>query len=418
MVFGLVDCNNFYVSCERVFAPWLEGKPVAVLSNNDGCVVSRSNELKALGVKMGAAVFKIRDFLAKHNVELFSSNYTLYADMSDRVMSTLSGFTPSMEVYSIDEAFLDLSGMERRGLCEYGREISETVRSWTGIPVSIGIGKTKTLAKAANKLAKKSAKARGVLDLSDGRYVESALRRLGVDDVWGVGYRTGRKLRRAGIFTAYDLSRADAGWIGRKFGVTGVRTVYELCGRSCYGLEENPAVKKSVTVSRMFGRSVRGIDELGEAVSSYAARAGEKLRDEGRSACVMTVFVMTSRFAEKRYCRSMSFEFDEATNDTGELIRGGLCVLKKIFRAGYDYRKAGVLLSGLIDSDKVQLNLFNVRDRGRSRRLMSAVDAVNNKTGCSIRWGSEGFEKGWGANFKRRSGCYTTNWDELAEVLC
>ncbi len=413
-VFGLVDCNNFYVSCERVFDPSLAGRPVAVLSNNDGCVVARSNEVKALGVRMGVAAFEVRDKLDKHGVRLFSSNYTLYADMSQRVMDVLRTFTPGMEVYSIDEAFLDLSGME--DLDGYGRKVQQRVGQWTGIPVSIGIARTKTLAKAANKLAKGSEKAGGVLDLSDGRYVEAALRRIDVGDVWGVGCRIARKLRARGIETAWDLRRADTGWIRHKFGVNGLRTVYELRGHKCFELEENPPAKKSIAVSRMFGRAVFEKDELKEAAAVYAGRAGEKLREGGLAASAMTVFITTSRFAEKRYFNSRTVGFDTATNDTAELIGAALAGVERMYRQGFAYKKAGVLMHGLVDERKVQGNLFDRADRARSRRLMRAVDWINGPLEGGIWWGAQGETQPWGARFERRSKRYTTRWDELAEV--
>lgn len=413
-VFGLVDCNNFYVSCERVFDPSLVRLPVAVLSNNDGCVVARSNEVKDLGIGMGVAVFEVRDKLQRHGVRLFSSNYTLYADMSQRVMDVLRTFTPSMEVYSIDEAFLDLTGMAH--LDTYGRQIQQRVGKWTGIPVSIGIARTKTLAKAANKLAKGSAKAGGVLDLSDGRYVEPALRRIDVADVWGVGRRIARRLRARGIETAWDLRSADTAWIRHQFGVNGVRTVYELRGHKCYDLEENPPAKKSIAVSRMFGRAVLEKDELKEAAAVYAGRAGEKLRQGHLAAGAMTVFITTSRFIQKRYFNSRTVGFDTATNDTSELIAAALTGVEQMYRPGYPYKKAGVLMHALVDERKVQGSLFDRADRDRARRLMDAVDRINGPLEGGIWWGAQGASRPWGARFHRRSRRCTTRWDELAQV--
>jgi DNA polymerase V len=282
-VFALVDCNNFYVSCERVFNPKLEHRPVVVLSNNDGCVVARSNEAKALGVGMGVAAFEIAGLLKKHDVETLSSNYTLYADMSSRIMETLSTFTPDIEVYSIDEAFLNLDGV-CGSLADYGRQIRQTVKKWTGLPVSIGVAQTKTLAKIANHLAKRSTQFDGVLDLTGSTDVEKVLADVPVEKVWGIGIRSTIVLKRAGINTALDLSKADIEWIRNRFGVLGVRTVCELRGECCYKLEQNPTSRKSLVVSRMFGKPIESVDQLQEAAATYAARAGERLREEGLAA--------------------------------------------------------------------------------------------------------------------------------------
>ncbi|MHC4495312.1 MAG: Y-family DNA polymerase, partial [Planctomycetota bacterium] len=313
-IFALVDCNNFYVSCERVFEPSLEGKPVVVLSNNDGCVVSRSNKAKRLGIGMGVAFFEVKDFAEKHGVEALSSNYTLYADMSRRVMETLCNFTPEIEVYSIDEAFLNLSGLGDN-LTGYCRKIRQTVKQWTGMPVSIGIARTKTLAKIANRIAKRSPEATGVFELTQCTHIDRALAQTKVENIWGVGIKTCIKLKRAGIKTALDLRGVDAEWMRQRFGVTGVRTIYELRGNRCYELEQEPPTKKGITVSRMFGRKVETVEELKEAIACYASRAGEKLREQGLVAGAMTVFVMTSRFVNprKRYFNSHGISFPTAT---------------------------------------------------------------------------------------------------------
>jgi DNA polymerase V len=414
-VIALVDCNNFYVSCERVFNPHLEGRPVIVLSNNDGCVVARSNEVKALGVKMGVPAFEIEDVIKKHHIEVLSSNYTLYADMSSRVMATLAEFTPQMEIYSIDEAFLNLEGLTCC-LTDYGQRIRQTVRRWTGIPVSVGIAGTKTLAKIANKIAKKSPKANGVFDLSDHPDLEAILAEIPVEKVWGVGIHTTIKLKRAGIRTALDLRNADIDWIRHRFGIVGVRTVYELRGIRCYPLEENPPAKKSITVSRMFGKPVESIEEIKEAAASYASRAGEKLRENHLAVNVMTVFVTTSRFIEHRYFNSHSIEFDVATNNTVELIRGALSCMDRIYRKGCQFKKCGVLLNGLVEENRIQGNLFDKVDRSKSARLMCTVDYINGNSSCLVRWAAEGLQQLWRVKFRRKSKHFTTRWDELVEV--
>jgi DNA polymerase V len=414
-IFALVDCNNFYVSCERVFNPKLEGKPIVVLSNNDGCVVARSNEAKALGIGMGVPAFEVEGIITKNNVEAFSSNYTLYADMSSRVMETLSTLTPDIEIYSIDEAFLNLSSINC-SLTDYGRKIQQAVKQWTGMPVSVGIGHTKTQAKIANSIAKKSARANGVMDLTSFDCLDEVLAETPVEKIWTIGIRTTIRLKRAGIETALALRDTDINWIRQKFGVVGVRTIYELKGICCYPLEHNPPVKKSITVSRMFGKPVESIDELKEAIASYASRAGEKLRQQHLAASIITIFVTTSRFTIRRYFNSHTLEFPVATNDTMEIIRAALLCMERLYRRGFAYKKAGIIFNALVHEERVQKNLFDNIDREKSRRLMKVIDAVNARPDCSVRWAAEGLNQAWKVEFKRRSKRYTTCWDELPEV--
>ncbi len=422
-IFALVDCNNFYASCERVFSPKLEGKPVVVLSNNDGCVVARSNEAKALGIGMGVPAFEVEDIIRKNGVEVFSSNYALYADMSSRVMETLSAFTPDIEVYSIDEAFLDLAGFNGLGhpcrdcsLTDYGRKIWRTVKQWTGMPVTVGIARTKTLAKIANRVAKKSAKANGVLDLTDSPYLNRVLAETPVEKVWTVGIRTALKLKGAEIKTALALRDADIGWVRQKFGVVGVRTVYELRGISCYSLEQNPPIKKSIAVSRMFGKPVESIEELKEAIASYASRAGRKLRGQGLAAGVMTVYVTTSRFIENRYFNSHTVEFAVATNDTIELIRNACRCIDRLYRKGCAFKKCGIIFNALVPENQAQKALFDNVDRLKSQRLMRVIDSINTRLNSPLQWAAEGLAQSWKIKFNRRSCRYTTRWDELPEV--
>ena len=414
-IFALVDCNNFYVSCERIFNPKLEGRPVVVLSNNDGCIVARSNEAKALGIGMGVPAFEVEKILEENNVEVFSSNYALYADMSGRVMKTLSKFTPDIEVYSIDEAFLNLAGF-RCSLSDYGRKICRTVEKWTGIPVTVGIGRTKTLAKIANRIAKHSGKVDRVEDLTDSTSLNEVLAAIPVEKIWTVGIKTTIKLKRAGIETALDLHNADVNWIRQKFGVVGVRTVYELRGMSCYPLEQNPPVKKTIAVSRSFGKPVESIDELKEAIATYCSRGGEKLRQHGLAAGLMTVYVTTSRFIENKYFNSQTIEYEVATSDTMELIDGALLCVGKLYRRGFLFKKAGIVLSSLVSEERIQGNLFDSVDREKSQRLMQVIDAVNTRLNCQLRWAAEGLGQPWKAKFNRRSYRYTTRWDELPPV--
>jgi DNA polymerase V len=415
-IFALVDCNNFYASCERVFNPKLEGKPIIVLSNNDGCVVARSNEAKALGIGMGVPAFEVEDIISKNGIEVFSSNYALYADMSRRVMETLSAFTPDIEIYSIDEAFLNLGGFNC-SLTDYGQKIQQTVKQWTGMPVTVGIARTKTLAKIANRIAKKSAEANGVLDLTDSAYIDRILAETPVEKIWTVGIKTAIKLKRTGIKTALALRNADINWVRQKFGVVGIRTVYELRDICCYPLEHNPPTKKSIAVSRMFGKPIESIEELREAIASYVSRAGEKLRQQHLAAAAMTVFVTTSRFIENRYFNSHTVEFDAATNDTMELIRAALLCIGRLYRKGFAFKKTGLILSGLVPEKQVQKNLFDNIDREKTQRLMRAIDTINTRLNYPIRWAAEGLNQPWKVKFNRRSCRYTTCWDELLEAV-
>ena len=297
-IFALVDCNNFYVSCERVFQPCLNGKPVVVLSNNDGCVIARSEEAKALGIPMGLPFFQMRERFTGHTIETYSSNYALYGDMSTRVMTILKQFSPEVEVYSIDEAFLNLAGCGNGDLISYGHLIHRSVKQWTGIPISIGIGETKTLAKLANRLAKRSDHVQGVVDLTSSQHQDDILASIPVKDIWGIGRSYSRLLQSNGIRTALELRDADDRWIRQQMGVVGVRIVWELRGISCLPLELSPPPKKSLMVSRSFGRPIATLDEMREAVATYTTRAAEKLRRHRLAAGILSVFLMTNRFKE------------------------------------------------------------------------------------------------------------------------
>jgi DNA polymerase V len=419
-VFALVDCNNFYVSCERVFNPKLENRPVIVLSNNDGCAVARSNEAKALGIKMGAPFFKIKHVIDYHDVQVFSSNYTLYGDMSSRVMQTLSAFTPGIEIYSIDEAFLDLDRLAHTDLTVYGRQIRHTVRQHTGIPVSIGMATSKTLAKAANRIAKKSTTANGVLDLTIARFQDNALEMTPIEDVWGIGRRYAEFLTMRGIQTALDFKHADPGMIQKKMGINGIRTQKELCGESCYTLEENPPLKKSISVSRSFKKPVMRLDDLSEAVCSYISRGAEKLRAQGSHAQAMTVYVTTNRFKpDSFYCNSTTCRFPTALNNTPELIKHGQAALKQIFQKGREYTKAGIVFLHLTRDGSFQQDLFDATDRTRQACVMETLDQINTRMGSNIlKYLSTGIAEktSWETAFNYRSPAYTTDWDQILTV--
>ena len=414
-VFALVDCNNFYASCERVFNPSLDGQPIVVLSNNDGCVVARSNEAKALGIGMGVPEFQIRPLLLAQRVRVFSSNYRLYGDMSQRVMETLEQFCPDLEIYSIDEAFLSLSGFASRDFTEYGRTIRTTVKRWTGIPVSVGIAETKTLAKIANRMAKRTPDMGGVCDLLSCADRDAVLGRIVAEDVWGIGPSHARLLTQQGIMTALQLRAVDDPWIRKHMGIVGLRLVMELRGVSCLDLDACPPAKQSLTCSRAFGTLVTTVAEMEEAVSAYTSRVAEKLRREGLAATVLTVFLMTNAFKnEPQYRNALTVTLPVATDNSHELIRSAIQGIRTIYRDGYRYKKAGVLLTGLLPVSQVQTDLFDQQDPARSKRLMMALDAVNDRWGAgTLAYASSGISPSWKTQFHRRSPAYTTDWNEL-----
>ncbi|HZH32964.1 MAG TPA: Y-family DNA polymerase [Pyrinomonadaceae bacterium] len=417
--FALVDCNNFYVSCERVFDAGLAGKPVVVLSNNDGCVVARSPEAKALGIGMGVPLFKIRHLVEAHGVKVYSSNYALYGDMSQRVMGVLQSFTPDVEIYSIDEAFMQLA-VRPHGDSPVprapGREIRERVRHDTGVPVTVGIAETKTLAKLANHLAKNSKKAGGVLDLTDSPYREVALERTPVEEVWGIGTAYAKLLRQKGIRTALQLRDVDVAWARRAMTVVGARVVLELRGVSCLPLESCPPSKKSLTCSRTFGRSTSSLPDLREAVACYATRVAEKLRRARLAAGVVTVFVHTDRFSQgAQYFNAGTHTLAYPTDSTHEIMRCALDALERIFRAGFDYRKAGVMLNSLSPADQLTLRMFGDERAERFRQVLLTVDQLNRKWGRdTVRFATANPVGNWRTKIERRSPRYTTR---LGEVL-
>jgi DNA polymerase V len=414
---ALVDCNNFYVSCERVFQPELRTRPVVVLSNNDGCIIARSNEAKALGLKMGTPLFEARRVVESNEVAVYSSNYALYGDMSQRVMEALRALAEEVEVYSIDEAFVGLGGGDGKSdVRARGLGIKEKVLKWTGIPTSIGIAPTKTLAKVANHLAKQEAAHQGVLDLSPPGEQSAALERTPIEEVWGVGPAYSKVLKAAGITTALKLRDADRGWVRRRMTVVGTRIVEELRGTRCLPLESRPAPKKSVTCSRSFGRAVESLDELREAVALYVTRAAEKLRRGGMAARSVTVFVNTNRFSpEPQYANAATHNLALATDSTSELLSWALGALERIYRPGYRYKKAGIYFSRLVPADGLTGRLFDDDSFERSRRLMGAVDALNARFGKdTVHFGALNPAGGWQTKFLRRSRCYTTR---LCDVL-
>ncbi len=417
MTVALIDGNNFFVSCERVFDLRLEGRPVVVLSNNDGCVVARSNEAKALGVKMGTPWFQMRDLTRRHGIVALSSNYALYADMSDRMMAILGQFSPEQEIYSIDECFLGLDGFARLDLLDYGRRIRQRIRQWIGIPVCVGIAATKTLAKLANHCAKKGlAGSDGVCDF--GRLLPAELARLfaaiPVGEVWGVGPRLTKSLGALGIATVEALRTSDPQTMRARFSVTLERTIAELNGNACIALAEDAPNKQQIISSRSFGRYVHDLEPLGEAVASYIAIAAEKLRSQGSLAGMVQVYIRTNphKAGAPQYQRGLTVPLPAATDDTLRLTRAALWALKRIYRPGYAYQKAGVALLELSAAATPQLSLFS---RGKDNgRLMQAMDRINAIWGRgTLRSAAEGIEKGWKMKRERMSPEYTTHWAQL-----
>jgi DNA polymerase V len=420
---ALVDCNNFYVSCERVFRPDLLGKPVAVLSNNDGCVVARSAEIKKF-IKMGVPVFQIQHLVKQHNIHLLSSNYSLYADLSARVMAILEEFAPSLEVYSIDEAFLDLTGVCQQDPIAYGHRISKAVVRATGIPVCVGMGPTKTLAKLANFAAKKCQKTGGVLDLSDPVRREKLMRIVPVGEVWGIGSRTTTKLNQLGIHTVWDLATQPSQRLQSQFTIVLARTVLELNGVPCLELEESAPNKQEIICSRSFSRRLTAYRELSEALAEFCSRAAEKLRRQQSLTGCITVFIRTSPFNphEPQYQRAASIKLDAATQDTRAIIATANRLLREIFRQGYNYQKCGVQLSQLQpESSPGQLELFAFAGNGlpiENRPLMKAIDQINRRFPKAISVAATGFDQTWKAKAERVSPHYTTDWRELVSVKC
>lgn len=412
--FALVDCNNFYASCERVFNPRLIGRPVAVLSNNDGCVIARSEEVKRLGIPMGAPAHEHKEVFRRHGVVVLSSNYALYGDMSARVMETLRPNVPAMEVYSIDEAFLALD--EWQGV-EFARTLRARVRQWTGIPVSIGIGPTKTLAKIANRLAKKTPELGGVLDLCMVRDLDEMLSRIPCGDIWGIGRRLALRLEGWGVRTALDLKRAETARVRKNLGVVGERIQRELQGVSCLALEELPAPKKGIASAKSFGRPVESLGELEEALATYTARAAEKLRSGGLQAGCLHVFVSTNPFSRRQpqYHAGAQACLGVPTNHTPQLIDAALRLLRGLYRPAHHYKKTGVFVTELVAEGDRQPDLFeDARDTARRRRVDALVDGLNRRLGRNaIRYGSMGVDQKWAMRQGNRSPKFTTCWDEL-----
>ncbi|WP_373538699.1 Y-family DNA polymerase [Chamaesiphon sp.] len=423
MSIALVDCNNFYVSCERVFQLRLRGQPIVVLSNNDGCVVARSPEVKALGVSMGVPYFKIQELVRQHQIHVFSSNYALYGDLSNRVMLTLGYFSSEIEVYSIDEAFMRLSPHFGDSI-EYGSQIRSTVQQWTGVPVSIGIAPTKVLAKVAIEVAKKSS--RGVFALASAEQADEYLAKMPVRDIWGLGSRLGHWSATQGISTALEFKQARPKLIVKKMGVMGRRLLLELHGFSCLPIETESKPKQETCVSRSFGQPVTSLPELKQALALYVNRAAEKLRRQQQVATEMTIFANTSRFIEHPHSSSKTVKLPSGTNFTPELLGYAIAALSQIYLPNCPYKKVGVVMSGLHSEQMRQGNLFDLletiqtsqsRDLERERLLCEIVDRLNSRYGAeTVTFGLVGKSQGWRLRCDRRSPRFTTCWSELPVV--
>ena len=410
---ALVDCNSFYVSCERLFNPKIRNVPVVVLSNNDGCVISRSTEAKALGIKMGEPYFKVKELVKKNNVQIFSSNYSLYGDLSRRVMRVLKGFSDKIEIYSIDEAFIDLSHIKDEMTEEYGKKIRERVLKWTGIPTSVGISCTKTLSKVANHVAKKN-KA-GVIFLK--KDIDEILKKFEISDVWGVGRQLSKLYIKNGIDNAYKLKNISNTWVKKSTNVLGAKTVMELRGIPCIDLETEETKRKSCCVSRSFGKKVESLDKLKESITTHCLNAAEKIRTDKQTTRAVTVFIRTSPFDRKYYSNSITIELPVDTNNSLELVKTAINGLNKIYKYGYFYQKAGIILSKLKNSSEKELNLLTPILENKSKTLMKAIDFTNAKYGRNaISIAQAGINNDWKMRREHSSKIDTASFDSLPKI--
>ncbi|MGE0010578.1 MAG: Y-family DNA polymerase [Candidatus Babeliales bacterium] len=413
-LFALIDCNNFFVSCERVFNPRLRGVPVMVLSNNDGCVVARSQEVKDLGIAMGIPVFKCEALIKRHNIRVFSSNFNLYGDMSARVMSVLHEHVPEIEVYSIDEAFLRFDSMACDPL-ELGRLLRKRVLQCTGIPISIGIAPTKTLAKVANHIAKKQIQHKGVFDITRAPNIDEILEQFKVEDIWGVGRQYTKKLKRYRITSARQLKYAQDAWIKKNMTIVGLRTVHELRGIPCLSIVTQPQDKQSIAHTRSFGKKVTELQELKEAIANYAVQLARKLREEKMLACSLYVFIMTSYHTEYKYYNSRAIELLKPTSYTPDIITAASSALEEIFYAGYSYKRAGIIATELLPEDQEQIHAFlSQEQQDKQRVIMQEIDLLNHKWGSgTVGFAAQGSTKEWCSKRAHKSPSFTTKWDEL-----
>lgn len=417
---GLIDCNNFYVSCERIFRPDLQNKPVIVLSNNDGCAISRSNEVKALGVPMGAPLFQIQRLLEAHQTAIFSSNFALYGDISARVMQLVESLVPKIEVYSIDEAFIDFSGLA--DISKTALHIRQQIATCIGIPTCIGVAPTKTLAKVANHIAKKNPTRHGICVLKDEAEIDATLQGLEVNDLWGIGKQIASRLNQVGIRSAYQLKKTDPRWMRQNFTVVGERIIHELNGISCLELEPEAQARKSIQVSRSFAKKLKELDPIREAVASYASRLAEKLRHHELKTDTIMVSLCTNRFLEedRKYYNSTVIKLYKPINDNYSIIKACIQGLEAIYKHGYEYQKAGITALDLIPTAQTQPTLFDqptIEDH-KTENLSMAIDQLNKRFGRgTIHMASCSHKLAWQDKRERKSPSYTSSWNELPVVL-
>ncbi|MBF0265384.1 MAG: Y-family DNA polymerase [Gammaproteobacteria bacterium] len=418
---ALVDCNNFYCSVERVFNPKLEHKPVVVLSNNDGCIISRSNEAKALGIKMAEPVYKIMPYLKKNKVSIYSSNYQLYGDMSHRVMTNLNYFVPHIDIYSIDECFINLNGFEHMGLINYSQTIKQKIYQWTGIPVAIGVGNNKVMAKLANHIAKKH-KGDGVFQLNSLEQEQKLMKQLELTEIWGIGRRSEKKLKQLGLESVWDFYTSSQMQIKQVMGINGVQLYYALHNQFNNHQELEQSDKKSIASSRSFSTLVSELGPLQQALSNYIMIASKKLRKQGSYTSAMQIYLSTNPFQQntRQYHNCINIDFAMPCNDSFKLIRIGKSALKKIYKRDYQYHKVGVLLYDL--SDNKQIDLFSIdylpgKEKIRKEKLMRVIDKINQNMGTdTVFSGAQGIKKHWLEKRNYLSQRYTTNWNELLQV--
>ena len=421
-IFALIDCNNFYASCERIFQPHLAKKPIVVLSNNDGCIIARSNEAKDLGIEMGAPLFKFRELIKQKKVAVFSSNYTLYGDISNRVMKSLAMMIPDLEIYSIDEAFLRLDNIGFEEIFKLCEDIRFKIHKWLGIPTSIGIAPTKTLAKIANKIAKKNIDNLAINHVCDLRNLELQIKILAktkIQDIWGIGKGLTQKLNSIGIFNGLDLRNADPKQVRKIIGVIGERIIYELRGVSCLGLEEIKS-RKNILSSKSFGRNVFFKNELQEAISNYAVRACQKMRSQKTKAQAIYVYIRTNPFSStNQYCQGKTYSFSQPTNNVNEIIKQAVKIIDEIYIQGYAYKKAGIILLDLIDENYLQYDLFSAQSPSdkKSEILQQTMEKINqNFSKNSIFYAIQGVKRNWEMQCNQRSNHYTTDINELVQI--
>jgi DNA polymerase V len=418
-MYALVDCNNFYCSCERAFNPKLEGRPVIVLSNNDGCAISRSDEAKALGISMASPVFMMQKLLDQHHVAVFSSNYTLYGDMSSRIMDTLGFFVPKIEMYSIDEAFLDLGEMLFTDLLQLGFDIRKTIKRNIGIPVSIGIASTKTLAKMANLHAKKNFKQASVFWAANPALTEEMLSATSVEDIWGIGHQYALFLSRSGIKTAADFVHAPEDWVRKNLSVVGLRLLYELRGIPSIAWEQGKPVRKNICTSRSFGNRIAEKGRIAEAMANYAASCAAKLRADKTCCRSLQVFIQTNphKTEEAQYLRSIDMDLERASNHSGEIIKVALRGLDLIFKPGFLYMKCGVTVMDLVPESVVQASFFDGADREKNGQVMRTVDKINQSLGKEIvRTAMQGFGRPYRLKTDYLSPRYTTRMSDILKI--